>query len=251
MKLRPSNALYACAIVFTSISVEAAPVTINISATIGDGDVWDSFATSTSSGDVLSGTFVYDTDEANASSSRTTPSYVEGHEFTSFYDFAGAPYAVSINSDGINYPGSVATAPLHIVVNNDLELTADETNGIISDGIYDWIEITGSTTSDYCPLLECTQPDDYIPADGQEWTLAIVASDTNWFTNGSVIPDDLPASYTPFLIGVDINAIGVEVGGLATTLDTIEMSAVPVPAAVWLFGSGLLGLVGIARRKKA
>jgi len=27
-------------------------------------------------------------------------------------------------------------------------------------------------------------------------------------------------------------------------------SAVPVPAAVWLFGSGLLGLVGIARRKK-
>ena len=27
-------------------------------------------------------------------------------------------------------------------------------------------------------------------------------------------------------------------------------SLVPVPAAVWLFGSGLLGLVGIARRKK-
>ncbi len=29
---------------------------------------------------------------------------------------------------------------------------------------------------------------------------------------------------------------------------TIETSAVPVPAAVWLFGSGLLGLAGIARR---
>ncbi|MDH5388258.1 MAG: VPLPA-CTERM sorting domain-containing protein [Gammaproteobacteria bacterium] len=27
--------------------------------------------------------------------------------------------------------------------------------------------------------------------------------------------------------------------------------AVPVPAAVWLFGSGMLGLVGIARRRKA
>ena len=31
---------------------------------------------------------------------------------------------------------------------------------------------------------------------------------------------------------------------------TIGTSAVPVPAAVWLFGSGLLGLVGVARRKK-
>ncbi|MGB5426834.1 MAG: VPLPA-CTERM sorting domain-containing protein, partial [Gammaproteobacteria bacterium] len=28
-------------------------------------------------------------------------------------------------------------------------------------------------------------------------------------------------------------------------------SPVPVPAAVWLFGSGLLGLVGMARHKKA
>ena len=28
-----------------------------------------------------------------------------------------------------------------------------------------------------------------------------------------------------------------------------DVSAVPVPAAVWLFGSGLLGLIGIARKK--
>jgi hypothetical protein len=31
----------------------------------------------------------------------------------------------------------------------------------------------------------------------------------------------------------------------------IDTAVVPVPAAVWLFGSGLVGLVGIARRKKA
>lgn len=30
----------------------------------------------------------------------------------------------------------------------------------------------------------------------------------------------------------------------------LNVSAVPVPAAVWLFGSGFLGLVGIARRKR-
>ena len=31
----------------------------------------------------------------------------------------------------------------------------------------------------------------------------------------------------------------------------VDIQAVPVPAAVWLFGSGLIGLVGVARRKKA
>ena len=34
-----------------------------------------------------------------------------------------------------------------------------------------------------------------------------------------------------------------------TGLVAASVSAVPVPAAVWLFGSGLIGLVGIARRK--
>jgi hypothetical protein len=31
---------------------------------------------------------------------------------------------------------------------------------------------------------------------------------------------------------------------------TATAQVIPVPAAVWLFGSGLLGLIGIARRKK-
>jgi len=31
---------------------------------------------------------------------------------------------------------------------------------------------------------------------------------------------------------------------------SIETSVVPLPAAAWLFGSGLIGLVGVARRKK-
>ena len=29
----------------------------------------------------------------------------------------------------------------------------------------------------------------------------------------------------------------------------VTIEPVPVPAAVWLFGSGLIGLIGIARRK--
>ncbi len=39
-------------------------------------------------------------------------------------------------------------------------------------------------------------------------------------------------------------------GQFAWVVKSGDVSAVPVPAAVWLFGSGLLGLLGIAKRKR-
>ena len=38
---------------------------------------------------------------------------------------------------------------------------------------------------------------------------------------------------------------------LTTSLPLFTVTAVPVPTAAWLFGSGLIGLIGVARRKKA
>jgi hypothetical protein len=38
--------------------------------------------------------------------------------------------------------------------------------------------------------------------------------------------------------------------GVAQFSLQFQPTVVPVPAAVWLFGSGLLGLIGMARRKK-
>lgn len=49
----------------------------------------------------------------------------------------------------------------------------------------------------------------------------------------------------PFLSAAHFQSTG---GGGGS--DWVGASPVPVPAAVWLFGSGLLGLVGVARRKK-
>ena len=39
--------------------------------------------------------------------------------------------------------------------------------------------------------------------------------------------------------------------GSGNSIHVTSVSYVPVPAAVWLFGSGLLGLIGVARRKKS
>ena len=42
-----------------------------------------------------------------------------------------------------------------------------------------------------------------------------------------------------------------KVSNMLNTANWYQMSPVPVPAAIWLFGSGLIGLISIARRKKA
>ena len=57
---------------------------------------------------------------------------------------------------------------------------------------------------------------------------------------------NLPSSFSN-LDGVGFFATPDEVRDLA--IDNIVVSAVPVPAAVWLFGSGLLGVIAVARRR--
>jgi len=52
-------------------------------------------------------------------------------------------------------------------------------------------------------------------------------------------------------IGFTSTASNFDASGVFYDNINVGAPAVPVPAAVWLFGSGLLGLVGVARRKKS
>lgn len=67
------------------------------------------------------------------------------------------------------------------------------------------------------------------------------------FVMGSVFEYSVAGEYGAYNSTISGIFNGVETGSPGY----IEgLSAVPIPAAVWLFGSGLIGLIGIARRKK-
>ena len=51
----------------------------------------------------------------------------------------------------------------------------------------------------------------------------------------------------PYVTSFTLTAKG---GGTAFRVASLEVREVPVPAAAWLMGSGLVGLAGIARRKR-
>jgi len=83
------------------------------------------------------------------------------------------------------------------------------------------------------------------------------------FINSSASNNNNVRSFSPFE-GITYLAIGASPrastigdlgpingsGGTQFFIDGINVSAVPVPAAVWLFGSGLIALIGIARGNK-
>ena len=58
---------------------------------------------------------------------------------------------------------------------------------------------------------------------------------------------------TPNVLASDTGDFVAIYGRYATTFDDFSFSGttvVPIPGAIWLFGSGLIGLIGVARRKR-
>ena len=61
---------------------------------------------------------------------------------------------------------------------------------------------------------------------------------------------DLPADCDTYLFWDDIHPTTVGHSLIADEF-ALTIATIPVPAAVWLFGSGLIGLIGVARSSKA
>ena len=100
------------------------------------------------------------------------------------------------------------------------------------------------------------------PATAGQWDYQNPQSASGWYSNGPITGNALGGTQALFYVTGGGSA-GAKVSYSNPATETASLSAaglvlagggsspppVPLPAAVWLFGSGLLGLTGIARRK--
>ncbi|MDZ4099168.1 MAG: hypothetical protein U1E13_10810 [Methylophilaceae bacterium] len=70
----------------------------------------------------------------------------------------------------------------------------------------------------------------------------IVTDANNWLLTGDLL-------VAPSLANMLAGPAYTDVGGFQLGVGSYGVSSVPVPSAVWLFGSGLLSLLGVVRRK--
>ena len=142
--------------------------------------------------------------------------------------------------------------------------TASDSNDLmtVSDITLSTVQTAGTATADFGTTIN------FFTADGIGGATADLASFVpinNFFTYGGwqldlntlVVEADSSAGF------LHLSGTGIVSGksyqntnatwsfsAESSTLYSMSVTTVPVPAAVWLFGSGLIGLFGVARRKE-
>ena len=142
----------------------------------------------------------------------------------SLYDFNIYATAISIKTDGD--PVDIPDESFTLLSESSVKFGID---GYFSGSFSVGDLLFGEFTDLYVRLL----PDDEFGGGGAKFSGDVT------YTDGSLMSE---------ITGGRIEGIFAPDGtGLVAALG--QVAVVPVPAAVWLFGSGLLGLVGVARRK--
>jgi len=134
----------------------------------------------------------------------------------------------------VNLPGGAT--------NSSIVLTLGFASGDLANG-----------TGNDLVLFEIGAPDSFSLAINGGVAQTIATLDTTFTITGGLQLNAAIIDLTAFGLadGDPVSSIdvGLTKGGASFALAG-TLTAVPVPAAVWLFGSGLLGFAGVARRRK-
>ncbi len=225
MKILKTAIITSVLVLSVSINIaRAAIVTIEYSGTVNSLVDTGSYSP-VSIGGQISSRLIFDTREL---------SLVEGDAAKKDYSYTGS----------VTY-GSLSTMNNGVIGSNVTNV------GIINDqvddfgSVYDIYYLNGFSSD-----LVWDQTNG--PVNGTQFYLLFI------FNSGAFNSTDLDFATllnTPNPIVTDISVAGYDAGvqlyEAKASLDSMSysISAVPVPAAVWLFGSGLLGLLGMAKQK--
>jgi len=144
---------------------------------------------------------------------------------------------------------SFTTSPVSVLTDSGVTKTLDFSGWRISWNAIPSINTGGGfqdcgTTSDGICLTPGTSPVDIGGTFDNGTGIASITCSTSSCSNTS--------TYTLTYTAVIAQADPSNFGGITYNLNlTGIVNSVPVPAAFWLFGSGLLGLAGIAKRKSS
>ncbi|THI88255.1 MAG: hypothetical protein CAF41_006035 [Nitrospira sp. CG24A] len=181
---------------------------------------------------MVSGFFTFDANTVDTNASGTVGQYngAISSLWLSVTNMAGAPYLFSFNPAGPLNTIQVNADPLAA---NQSYTMATSINNVVPSG----------------PIID---GDNYYARD---FFMNLLNPASNVFANDAL--PETPSSLSPFspycnLLNPDGQFRLVFAGGQGdVTLigNLTSLSAVPLPAAAWLFGSGVIGLIGFARRK--
>ena len=197
---------------------------------------------------------------------------IESGSSTDTASFDGASIRVQYLADTTDVPGLVNENPSTGVSSSQWLVTTvivDVTNR--PDGKQDLIGLTDTNlltlAENYFPPATPSLHDywsvetagDFLTEDSvpfRIWPIQLDFGDQNFFS-GTTAPADLsfferlPTDVTSFLNPNGLPQFTWVPGGDIYSLTGAQVTntVVPIPATAWLFGSGLLGLVGMARRK--
>jgi hypothetical protein len=164
--------------------------------------------------------------------------------FPGDYNFTSPPYGGQI-TNGVTATSGSGTEPVQVTVGDNVALDLDMANLLnsllgTSLSVGSMVDIADIDTSFVSATgVQTTFGLSFISLDPNAWTGVSFANfplESGIFDHAIFFINERDALDKPLFEGLGL-------------LDTV--TSVPIPATVWLFGSGLLGFVGIAKRGKS